>query len=573
MKHLLLFIVVTFGVFTFSARAQNVAPYWSLVGNSNATTASKFGTTNAIPIRFLTNKVERMRLDPGGRLGLGTVSPLAELDVNITSGYQIARFNSTQPKMYIGLYKSANLLGYIGSYGGAAKDVDFGTTTFNPGGKTHLTTQALPRLTVDSIGRVGVGTTSPSYKFQVEGGTGLGIYAHSSSSYAVYGNSGYLGVYGYGTTYGVYGSGSTYGVYGSGSTYGLYGSGSYGVYGSGNGYGVYGNASSNGVYGNGYNGVYGNSPSGNGVWGNTATGYGVVGNASSSGIGGYFQSATGYGVVGKTSNSSANWAGVFYGNVYSSGAYQTSDKRLKKNIAEFTDAMSIISQLKPRTYEFQTDGKMAELNLPQGKHYGLIAQDVETVLPNLVKEVLENPTAADQNAPSSATNASIQVAPQDPNTKITDLVQALGAPINNTVQKKGDEQMIKVVNYIELIPLLIKGMQEQQKRIEDLEQMVSKLQNGNTLSSATISGGSLGQNAPNPYNGSSLIRYQVPQNAGSAKLVITDARGALLKTINLGDRGNGQVTFDGNSLPAGTYNYSLWIDNKQVDTKQMIVVK
>jgi hypothetical protein len=48
--------------------------------------------------------------------------------------------------------------------------------------------------------------------------------------------------------------------------------------------------------------------------------------------------------------------------------------------------MSIINKLQPKNYEFKTDEKYASLNLPKGTHYGLLAQDLEQVLPNLVKE-------------------------------------------------------------------------------------------------------------------------------------------------------------------------------------------
>lgn len=46
--------------------------------------------------------------------------------------------------------------------------------------------------------------------------------------------------------------------------------------------------------------------------------------------------------------------------------------------------MSIINKLKPKNYEFRNDGKYAAMNLPKGNHYGLIAQELEEVLPNLV---------------------------------------------------------------------------------------------------------------------------------------------------------------------------------------------
>ena len=47
--------------------------------------------------------------------------------------------------------------------------------------------------------------------------------------------------------------------------------------------------------------------------------------------------------------------------------------------------MDIINQLHPKLYNFRNDGNYKLMNLPKGIHYGLIAQDVEKVLPNLVK--------------------------------------------------------------------------------------------------------------------------------------------------------------------------------------------
>jgi len=43
--------------------------------------------------------------------------------------------------------------------------------------------------------------------------------------------------------------------------------------------------------------------------------------------------------------------------------------------------MEIINQLHPKHYEYRHDSHYQLVNLPKGEHYGLIAQDVEKILP------------------------------------------------------------------------------------------------------------------------------------------------------------------------------------------------
>jgi hypothetical protein len=62
-------------------KAQNTAPYWSLAGNSNATSSSKLGTTTATPLKIFTNNLLRMHISPNGFVGIGTTSPTYKLQV------------------------------------------------------------------------------------------------------------------------------------------------------------------------------------------------------------------------------------------------------------------------------------------------------------------------------------------------------------------------------------------------------------------------------------------------------------------------------------------------------------
>jgi hypothetical protein len=117
-------------------------------------------------------------------VGIGTAVPAAKLDVKSTSSY-VAQFNGVSP-MYMGIFENDIYRGYWGSYSGAAEDVDFGTGSGTTG-KLHLTTQANPRMTIDNVGNVGIGTTSPGYKFHVTGGD---LFVQSSSGLIRFGYAG-----------------------------------------------------------------------------------------------------------------------------------------------------------------------------------------------------------------------------------------------------------------------------------------------------------------------------------------------------------------------------------------------
>ena len=109
-------------------------------------------------------------------VGIGTTTPAAKLDVKTTGSY-VSQFNGAAP-MYMGIYENDIYRGYWGSYSGAAEDVDFGTGSGNTMGKLHLTVQASPKLTINTLGDVGIGTVTPNHKFHLNGGD---LFVQSSS--------------------------------------------------------------------------------------------------------------------------------------------------------------------------------------------------------------------------------------------------------------------------------------------------------------------------------------------------------------------------------------------------------
>ena len=220
----------------------------------------------------------------------------------------------------------------------------------------------------------------------------------------------------------------------------------------------------------------------------------------------------------------------------SGGMWVNSDKRIKRDIKPITSAMDKLMKLNPSVYYFNRDEiKYKYLNLPKEQQFGLIAQEVKEVFPNIVREY-------------------------------------------KTHDEDGKErsETVHSINYTSLIPVLIKGMQEQQNTIAALQEKIAKLENAlNSITSKTglgydASSASLEQNQPNPFNQTTIIRYKIPAGA-NAQINVYNASGAMIKTMRATE--NGQAQINAGELRAGTYTYTLVVNGKQVASKKMVMLK
>jgi len=72
------------------------------------------------------------------------------------------------------------------------------------------------------------------------------------------------------------------------------------------------------------------------------------------------------------------------GTAYSTGGWSGSDQRWKKNIAPLENSLDRVRDLSGVSFEFR-NGELDEIEFPEGRQIGLIAQEVEKVVPEVVR--------------------------------------------------------------------------------------------------------------------------------------------------------------------------------------------
>lgn len=133
------------------------------------------------------------------------------------------------------------------------------------------------------------------------------------------------------------------------------------------------------------------------------------------------------------------------------------------------------------------------------------------------------------------------------------------------------------VNYVELVPVLIKAIQELKQQVDELQgtDTVKKTPaktSATDVGSSSIKKNTLYQNTPNPAKEQTIIRYRLADNAKDAAICIFDMQGKMLKKLPVSSD-NDSVTINGYELGQGMFLYSLVINGQEIETKKMIITK
>jgi hypothetical protein len=126
----------------------------------------------AHPIIFQTNAAERLRIDSSGRVGIGTSTPDNLLHVKASGSYGgiIADNSSTTGGGTFRAYQNGSLIGTFGASGAIEGNTTSDVGLFAETGGLRFYTNgsaAAAKATLDSSGRLGIGTTSPGMKLTI----------------------------------------------------------------------------------------------------------------------------------------------------------------------------------------------------------------------------------------------------------------------------------------------------------------------------------------------------------------------------------------------------------------------
>ena len=284
----------------------------------------------------------------------------------------------------------------------------------------------------------------------------------------------------------------------------------------------------------------------------------------------FFAESTGpgenYGVLARANNASSNnygiysyapvgpnnWAGYFNGDVWiqgngfvNNGIPIMSDENLKTNVAALANGLSRVLQLQPKTYTFRTTD-FPMMNLSTGDQIGLIAQEVQQVVPEAVTSAMF-PAQFD----------------------------SLGNQVSAAFPVMG-------VDYIKLIPLLIGAIHEQQAQIIAMQQDLADCcastgstdgrapQPGTDHRSIPVAGEGDARLTitPNPFQDQAVIGFELPRSARVA-LLVCDGLGKELFTLFEGSLSAGpqRRDWDTGYLAPGLYHVTLLVDGEPMIRK------
>ncbi len=233
------------------------------------------------------------------------------------------------------------------------------------------------------------------------------------------------------------------------------------------------------------------------------------------------------------------------------GTWVDSDLRLKQDVQVFEYGLEEVLAMQPLTYDYNGEG-----GTHSGRYnVGVFAQDLQEIAPEFVSESKHQVIKTTEEI-----NDEDEIEYRD---------EIVGEETYLRIYDTGIKYML--VNAIKEQQTII---EDQQTQLDELKEIVSKLtQNADNQQEMILEGaqGYLEQNQPNPFRENTLIKFYVAEDVASAVVNVYDMNGKLIHKERIAQNGAGEIQLKSKNLATGTYSYSLVLDGRIVDTKQMLI--
>jgi hypothetical protein len=248
----------------------------------------------------------------------------------------------------------------------------------------------------------------------------------------------------------------------------------------------------------------------------------------------------------------------FRKDVQTSGVFVQSDERFKENVEPVEGVLESLENLEAVSYTLKND-------------YEKIRQSIASM-----------PMVTEKDRADKAFFENFYAEREQGSERYGFLAQNVKEVFPQLVHTDNSGYMY--VDYIGLIPILVQSINELRAELAELkaekqeeEEVVPMFQapqlSANNELEASLKGAKLYQNAPNPWNSETVIRYSLPEEVKRADIYIYNMQGMQLKCIPAQGRGESQVTLTASNLGAGMYLYALVADGALIDSKQMILTR
>ena len=271
-------------------------------------------------------------------------------------------------------------------------------------------------------------------------------------------------------------------------------------------------------------------------------------------------------------NPASNSNFVFNTNLRVNGVDITSDARLKENVQSLQNPLDLLSHVSGVTYNY----KLSEINKYREPDKSKFTEE---------QSIQENTS----DMQTSMDAASIEKANRDKQLQnVIDRKEAEEASrkrigfLAQDVEKvlpelvKTDEDGVKSIDYIGFIPLLVESInemrltiQEQQNEIEMLQSLLS-VETKSTLRSTSTGNPDMVEGAKLYNTARASVSYTLPSTFSNAYLQVFDISGRVVKKITL-TIANDIVDINPSEIGYGTFVYALYVDGQKADTLKKFV--